>query len=180
MRGMMRAGEPVVVVVAKGIGATLPYEFRDREGRGFLLNWDVKLDGHVMRVPWHVWMAEGGRLAEVMLNQRRLPFAMVVLVEWEGMKKEAGGNEKADEVVLKEGEVPTTGRSPGDEEDVLCYSRMREMLGCGAMRLRALGWALDMEERELREMLERVECPAVVTATGWVKLRGGMGSKDSF
>lgn len=184
LRGRFREGEPVIVLVARGIGATQPYEFRDRDGRSFLLKWEGKLEGHVLRVPWHVWMADGGRLADGVMNQRRLPFALVVLVEWakQGeirMTKEDEGEECGDgegqagvPASLEKGEAGVVVSL--SEGDVLCYSRMRVMLGGGALRLRALGWALDVGEVELRAMLERADCPAMVTATGWVKLRDGV------
>ncbi|TDU62480.1 hypothetical protein EI77_04704 [Prosthecobacter fusiformis] len=183
-----REGDPVVVLVARGVGSTQPYEFCDKEGRCYVMKWEAGLDGHVLRLPWTLWMADEGRLAEVMLNQRRLPFAMVVLVEWVREEEDARvgevsrgeGGKGADGGWLADGagksahaplEVGKGAEGDLEVDPFLCYSRMREMLGGGALRLRALGWGLGLEEKELREVLEGAGCPAVVTPTGWVKLR---------
>lgn len=153
MKRYFRPGDPVIVLIAKGIGSTDPYEFRDREGRSYTLNWDAKLDGHVLRLPWHLWMAEEGKLAQVIMHRRKVPFAMVVLVE------------------LSEAEAVEKGGCGVPKDDVLHYQRMLEVLEDGAMRSRALCWAMGVDEEALKQLLGTEACPAELSLTGWVKLK---------
>jgi hypothetical protein len=152
MAGHLRPGEPVVVLVAKGIGSTQPYEFRDRDGRSYLMGWDLKADGHVLRVPWHLWMGNGARLANAMMDQRRLAFAMVVLVELPEVVAKVGGDDVG-------------------KNDVLHPSTLVDLLKGGAVRLKTAAHLLNVTEEGLRAELARPDCPAVLSTGGWVRVK---------
>lgn len=74
-------GEPVVIVKAMGVGSTSPFEFSDRNGRQAIFRFEMKYDGHVLRVPASIWNANKGAMANDLMDQRRLPLPLVVLVE---------------------------------------------------------------------------------------------------
>ncbi len=74
-------GEPIVIVKAMGVGSTSPFEFSDRNGRQAIFRFEMKHDGHVLRVPASIWNANKGLMANDLMDQRRLPLPLVVLVE---------------------------------------------------------------------------------------------------
>jgi hypothetical protein len=76
-----RADEPLVVVKLVGVGNNAPYDFHDKGTRSYIFRFESQLEGHILRVPLHLWQAGRGRLAHELMEQRRLPHAMVVLLE---------------------------------------------------------------------------------------------------
>lgn len=170
-----RPGEPVVLVVAKGIGSTQPFELCDREGRSYLLVWDAKLDGHVLRFPQHVWMRENAKVALGLMEQRRMTFPLVVLVEWEkedltGGRHRRGncasccGGESDDGGHRRDACAPYYEGGRRDEE-------LRRMLGGGAVRVKVAAAELGMDEAVLRSWLDKEGAPARLIQGGWVKLK---------
>lgn len=78
----LTAGEPVVIVKLVSVGNTAPYDFRDAKGsRSYVFRWDLKAGGHVLRVPLSLWQANKAQIAHDIMDQRRLPNAIVVTVE---------------------------------------------------------------------------------------------------
>lgn len=73
--------EPMVVVKACGIGAIAPFELRDTGTRVLVMRWDSALGGHTLRVPLSVWMANKAKFAHELMDQRRLPHPLVVLID---------------------------------------------------------------------------------------------------
>ncbi|MFC5457289.1 hypothetical protein [Prosthecobacter fluviatilis] len=76
-----RADEPLVVVKLVGVGNAAPYDFHDKGTRSYIFRHESQQEGHILRVPLHLWQAGGGRLAHELMDQRRLPHAIVVLLE---------------------------------------------------------------------------------------------------
>ena len=76
-----RADDPLVVVKLVGVGNNAPYDFHDKGTRSFIFRFESALEGHVLRVPLHLWQAGKGRLAHDLMEQRRLPHAMVVTLD---------------------------------------------------------------------------------------------------
>lgn len=76
-------GEPTVVVKLVGVGNTAPFEMRGggTTGRSFILEWNSRLDGHVVRIPLSLWMANEARMAHELMDHRRMAHAMVVTFE---------------------------------------------------------------------------------------------------
>jgi hypothetical protein len=75
-------GEPVIVLKLVGVGNTAPYDFRGSKGtRSFIFRFEWRMEGHILRVPLHLWQEAEGRLAHELMDQRHLAHAMVVLVE---------------------------------------------------------------------------------------------------
>lgn len=74
-------GEPIVIVKAMGVGSTSPFEFSDRNGRQAIFRFEMKYDGHVLRVPASIWNANKGAMANDLMDQRRLPLPLVTLIE---------------------------------------------------------------------------------------------------
>ena len=155
-----RPGEPEVLMVAKGIGSTQPFELCDREGRSYTLLWDVKLDGHVLRFPWHVWMGQNAKVALGLMEQRRMTFPLVILVEWtrtvEAVVEESLKAEEAEE--------PAAG-------DVSRWELALDILAEGAVRTKILATRLDVTDAALREWLAEADCPAELIHGGWVRMK---------
>lgn len=76
-----RADEPLIVVKLVGVGNTAPYDFHDKGTRSYIFRFESLLEGHILRVPLHLWQAGKGRLAHDLMDQRRLPHAMVVTLD---------------------------------------------------------------------------------------------------
>jgi len=76
-----RADEPLVVVKLVGVGNTAPYDFHDKGTRSYIFRFESAQEGHILRVPLHLWQAGKGRLAHDLMEQRRLPHAMVVTLD---------------------------------------------------------------------------------------------------
>jgi hypothetical protein len=76
-----RADDPLVVVKLVGVGNNAPYDFHDKGTRSYIFRFESALEGHILRVPLHLWQAGKGRLAHDLMEQRRLPHAMVVTLD---------------------------------------------------------------------------------------------------
>ena len=76
-----RADEPLVVLKLVGVGNNAPYDFHDKGTRSYIFRFESQMEGHILRVPLHLWQAGKGRLAHELMEQRRMPHAMVVLLE---------------------------------------------------------------------------------------------------
>lgn len=76
-----RADEPLIVLKLVGVGNTAPYDFHDKGTRSYIFRFESAQEGHILRVPLHLWQAGKGRLAHDLMEQRRLPHAMVVTLE---------------------------------------------------------------------------------------------------
>jgi len=76
-----RADEPLIVLKLVGVGNSAPYDFHDKGTRSYIFRFESQMEGHILRVPLHLWQAGKGRLAHELMEQRRLPHAMVVLLE---------------------------------------------------------------------------------------------------
>ncbi|MDI1310742.1 hypothetical protein, partial [Prosthecobacter sp.] len=76
-----RADEPLIVVKLVGVGNNAPYDFHDKGTRSYIFRFESAQEGHILRVPLHLWQAGKGRLAHDLMDQRRLPHAMVVTLE---------------------------------------------------------------------------------------------------
>lgn len=74
-------GEPIIIVKAVGVGSTAPFEYSDRNGRQAIFRFEMKYDGHVLRVPASIWNANKALMAHDLMDQRRLPHPLVVMVE---------------------------------------------------------------------------------------------------
>src|SRR6476620_3752217 len=68
-----RADEPLVVVKLVGVANNAPYDFHDKGTRSYIFRFESALEGHILRVPLHLWQAGKGRLAHDLMEQRRLP-----------------------------------------------------------------------------------------------------------
>jgi len=76
-----RADEPLIVLKLVGVGNTAPYDFHDKGTRSYIFRFESAQEGHILRVPLHLWQAGKGRLAHDLMEQRRLPHAMVVTLD---------------------------------------------------------------------------------------------------
>jgi hypothetical protein len=73
--------EPLILVKLVGVGNSAPYDFHDKGTRSFIFRFESALEGHVLRVPLHLWQENHARLAHDLLDQRRLPHAIIVFLE---------------------------------------------------------------------------------------------------
>ena len=74
-------GEPLIIVKLVGVGNSAPYDFHDKGTRSFSFRFESALEGHVLRVPLHLWQENDARLAHDLLDQRRFPHAIIVFLE---------------------------------------------------------------------------------------------------
>ncbi len=74
-------GEPLIIVKLVGVGNNAPYDFHDKGTRSFIFRFESALEGHVLRVPLHLWQENDARLAHDLLDQRRFPHAIIVFLE---------------------------------------------------------------------------------------------------
>ncbi|WP_395752547.1 hypothetical protein [Prosthecobacter sp.] len=77
----LQDGEPVVLVKLIGVGNTAPYDFRDKGTRSYIFRFDSALEGHVLRIPLHLWQENRARLAHDIMDQRHMAHSMVVTLE---------------------------------------------------------------------------------------------------
>lgn len=75
------ADEPLVVLKLVGVGNTAPYDFHDKGTRSYIFRHESAQEGHILRVPLHLWQADGARLAHDLMDQRRLPHALIVFLD---------------------------------------------------------------------------------------------------
>ncbi len=80
-------GEPSVVIKLMGVGNTAPFYLADKVSRTYVLRWDSREGGHIIRIPHSLWQAEDAKLAHDLMDQRRLPNAMIVTFELPGMRR---------------------------------------------------------------------------------------------
>ncbi|WP_395740621.1 hypothetical protein [Prosthecobacter sp.] len=77
----IEGGEPLVLVKLIGVGNTAPYDFRDKGTRSYIFRFDPALEGHVLRIPLHLWQENRARLAHDIMDQRHMAHSMVVTLE---------------------------------------------------------------------------------------------------
>lgn len=77
----LQAGEPVVVLKLVGVGNSAPYDFRDKGTRSYIFRFDANAEGHLLRIPLHLWQENRARLAHDIMDQRHLAHAMIVTLE---------------------------------------------------------------------------------------------------
>jgi hypothetical protein len=76
-----RAGEPLIVIKLVGVGNTAPYDFRDKGTRSYIFRFDSQMEGHLLRIPLHLWQENKARLAHDIMDQRHLTHSMIVMLE---------------------------------------------------------------------------------------------------
>jgi hypothetical protein len=76
-----RDAEPLVLLKLVGVGNTAPYDFHDKGTRSYIFRFESAQEGHILRVPLHLWQAEGARLAHDIMDQRRQPHALIVFLD---------------------------------------------------------------------------------------------------
>lgn len=77
----LQAGEPVVVLKLVGVGNSAPYDFRDKGTRSYIFRFDSNAEGHLLRVPLHLWQENKARLAHDIMDQRHMTHALIVTLE---------------------------------------------------------------------------------------------------
>jgi hypothetical protein len=77
----LQDGEPVVLVKLIGVGNSAPYDFRDKGTRSYIFRFDAAQEGHVLRIPLHLWQENRARLAHDIMDQRHMAHSMVVTLE---------------------------------------------------------------------------------------------------
>ncbi len=77
----LHESEPVIVLKLVGVGNSAPYDFRDKGTRSYIFRFDSAQEGHLLRVPLHLWQENKARLAHDIMDQRHLAHAMIVTLE---------------------------------------------------------------------------------------------------
>lgn len=77
-----KPNEPIIVLIVMGIGSTAAFDFRDKEGRYYILRWESKMNGHVIRIPHSIWSQNNSAMAFAIMDQRRQAQSVVVTVDY--------------------------------------------------------------------------------------------------
>lgn len=192
-----QAGEPTVVVKICGVGSVTPYEYRGRESRAFIFRWDLKIGGHVLRVPARLWMQNNHKLAHDILDHRFLPQPIVVLFELpaaqpaepvsqsvitldqtdttQGASEAVGahnaievGSTPTPETISTEVEAAHPGSLHRWREFPL-YEAIAELVKDGPVRIGDVAEKFEASKEHVREAIEFA--PNLMIAGGWVKLK---------
>ena len=117
-------GEPLIIVKLVGVGNSAPYDFHDKGTRSFIFRYESQQEGHILRVPLHLWQENKARLAHDIMDQRRLPHALIVTLEQPALTStailpadtEMGATDtRADaRIVVGPGAVPTVAPTSGE------------------------------------------------------------------
>jgi hypothetical protein len=195
----LTAEEPVVLVKLVSVGNTSPYDFRDAKGsRSYVFRWDLKAGGHVLRVPLSLWQANKAQMAHDIMDQRRLPNAIVVTVEMPVKAPETtsptkkGATETTNEgdaqnvVGLSQASQPTVApasespandplpqeEAPGVNTASLTDDKLAELAFDNVeqpKRIKALAAILGVEEEALRAVIESTGSKVELAKAGWVR-----------
>ncbi|OYW75672.1 MAG: hypothetical protein B7Z37_12335 [Verrucomicrobia bacterium 12-59-8] len=187
-----RADEPLIVVKLVGVGNTAPYDFHDKGTRSYIFRFESLQEGHILRVPLHLWQAGKGRLAHDLMDQRRLPHAVVVTLDAPTAAKptplmnvtEMGATDTRTDTrnVVGPGAEPTVAPASGDmaaSDDCCGNAPTKIPLGCretcggalGESALPAAGNAEQKLESQPREggaacpQAAAVEAPDAISST---------------
>jgi len=64
-------GEPIIIFIYTDVGTTQDWQFNDRTAqRSFMLRWEPRLEGHILRVPFSVWSANNHKFAKDLMWQK--------------------------------------------------------------------------------------------------------------
>jgi hypothetical protein len=117
-------GEPLILVKLVGVGNSAPYDFHDKGTRSFIFRYESQQEGHILRVPLHLWQENKARLAHDIMDQRRLPHALIVTLDQPALTStailpadtEMGATDtRADaRIVVGPGAVPTVAPTSGE------------------------------------------------------------------
>ena len=184
-------GEPVVVLMIFGVGATAPYEFRDDEGRDYICRWETKVGGHVIRIPAHLWSANNHKMARSCMERRRQQFPVVVGIELAtevagegiatvGLGHQADATPQPPVVLPADSEADvdfTVDEEPAVDPNsvqvggVALHHIIAAAVGDGAMRIKSLRAQLggDVTEDDIKLALQSPDSVAKLNS-GWVSI----------
>lgn len=187
------AGEPTILFLLTDVGSTADYQFRDKTGgRSFLLKWNTRLDGHVLRVPYSVWSAKDHAFANALMRQP-MHRPVVVLVEFaasapavtapaeaESQSPEKTGAPETQEaacIVVGPSVAPQAGAPTGEAEGTaeqivaaIVPLHMRAYVAAEApIRVKPLAELLNVTPEVLREAIANPHSRLEIAAAGWVK-----------
>ena len=77
----MKPTPPAPTRLPARVGNSAPYDFHDKGTRSFIFRHESQHEGHILRVPLHLWQENKARLAHDLMDQRRLPHAIIVTLE---------------------------------------------------------------------------------------------------
>lgn len=190
-----RADDPLVVVKLVGVGNNAPYDFHDKGTRSFIFRFESALEGHILRVPLHLWQAGKGRLAHDLMEQRRLPHAMVVTLDAPAAAKtapltnlaEMGATDTSTDTrnVVGPGAEPTVAPASAEEKAEMTQQAAEATISVAATSGQAVvppliaGRPLHEEAYELVEPPKRLKALAALLGVAEDALRTGIGHADS-
>ncbi len=189
-----RADDPLVVVKLVGVGNNAPYDFHDKGTRSYVFRFESALEGHILRVPLHLWQAGKGRLAHDLMEQRRLPHAMVVTLDAPTAAKptpltnltEMGATDTSTDTrnVVGPGAEPTVAPALG-EEKAQAAEADGSTVSVAATSVQAVeppliaGRPLHEAAYDLVEPPKRLKALAALLGVAEDALRAGIGHADS-
>lgn len=190
-----RADDPLVVVKLVGVGNNAPYDFHDKGTRSYIFRFESALEGHILRVPLHLWQAGKGRLAHDLMEQRRLPHAMVVTLDAPAAAKtapitnltEMGATDTSTDTrnVVGPGAEPTVAPSSAGEKPEMTQQAAEATNSVAATSGQAVvfpliaGRPLHEAAYELVEPPKRLKALAALLGVAEDALRAGIGHVDS-
>lgn len=192
-----RAGEPMVIVKLVGVGNTAPYDFRDKGTRSYIFRFDSQMEGHLIRIPLHLWQEDRARMAHDIMDQRHMAHAMIVMLEQppapaaaapaipQSTIPEKGATDTSTDArnVVGQGAEPTVAPASGPAAaaaatppaeaprlpDGRSVHEAAHALAEPPKRLKALAALLGVPEAQLRTAISHPDSQVVLASAGWVR-----------
>ncbi len=191
---LAQPGDPFVILIISGIGSTAPFEFRDKKQRYFILRWDTKHNGHVVRIPLPLWQRNNHEIALDIMDQPRQRLNLIVKIEGECQLvptlEQVTAAKQAMEVPAESVEPQPHAPPPAvpypeaenesvpvGDPDALMYGEMplheavAKLVEDGPQRIKAVAAQLEADESDITLALTSSASAAEVASGGWVRIK---------
>lgn len=165
-----REGDPVIVVKLLGVGSLSPFDYRGRDVRSYVFRYEPVEQGHILRVPSHLWHENRAAIARDIMEQRG-PHMLIVTVEMPAAAPQAvAPAAPAVSVVEPEDTAKQAPVVSSEVVDAPLGVQIAVLVRDKAMRVGDLVTATGRLEADIRETIAAEGSGLVIAGAGWVKL----------